>query len=41
MGQGIQMVHVGFMGSYLWGFKSPNVGYKYSYLRYNPTYNCP
>ena len=24
-----------FMGSYKWGYKSPNVGYNYSYLTYN------
>ena len=27
-----------FMGSYKWGYKSPNV---YSYPTYNPTYNYP
>ena len=30
-----------FMGTYKWGYKSPNVGYKYSYPTYNPTYNYP
>ena len=25
------------MGSYKWGYKTPNMGYKYSY----PTYNLP
>ena len=30
-----------FMGSYKWGYKSPNMGYKYSYPTYNPTYNYP
>ena len=24
---------------YKWGYKSPNMGYKYSYPTYNPTYN--
>ena len=30
-----------FMGSYKWGYKSPNLGYKYCYptYNYNPTYN--
>ena len=27
------------MGSYKWGYKSPNLGYKYSYPTYSPTYN--
>ena len=27
------------MGSYKWGHKSPNMGYKYSYPTHNPTYN--
>ena len=27
------------MGSYKWGHKTPNMGYKYSYPTYNPTYN--
>ena len=30
-----------FMGTYKWGCKSPNTGYKYSYPTYNPTYNYP
>ena len=30
-----------FMGSYKWGYKSPNMGYKYSYPTYNPTYSYP
>ena len=30
-----------FMGSYKWGYKSPNMGYTYSYPTYNPTYNYP
>ena len=25
------------MGSYKWGYKSPNMGYNYSYPTYNPT----
>ena len=25
------------MGSYNWGYKSPNMGYKYSYPASNPT----
>ena len=29
------------MSSCNYGYKSPNVGYDYSYLTYNPTYNCP
>ena len=29
------------MGSYKWGYKSPNMGYKYSYPTYSPTYNYP
>ena len=29
------------MGSYKWGHKSPNMGYKYSYHAYDPTYNYP
>ena len=29
------------MGSYKWAYKSPNMGYKYSYPTYNPTYNYP
>ena len=24
------------MGSYKWGYKSPNMGYKYSYLHVTP-----
>ena len=27
-----------FMGSYKWGYKSPNMGYNYSYPTYNSTY---
>ena len=27
-----------FMGGYKYGYKSPNMGYNYSYLTYNPTY---
>ena len=30
-----------FMGSYKWGYKSPNKGYKYSYLTEHPTENNP
>ena len=32
-----------FMGSYKQGYKSPppDMGYKYSYPTYNPTYNYP
>ena len=26
------------MGSYKWGYKSPNTGYNHCYLTYNPTY---
>ena len=29
------------MGSYKWGYKSRNMGYKYSYPTYRPTYNYP
>ena len=29
------------MGSYKWSYKSPNMGYNYSYLTYYPTYNYP
>ena len=29
------------MGSYKWGYKSPNLGYNYSYPTYNLTYNYP
>ena len=25
------------MGSYKWGYKSPNMGYNYNYPTYNPT----
>ena len=25
------------MGSYKWGYKSPNLGYNYSYPTYSPT----
>ena len=27
------------MGSYKYGYKSPSMGWNYSYLAYNPTYN--
>ena len=30
-----------FTGTYQWGYKSPNMGYKYSYPTYNPIYNYP
>ena len=30
-----------FMGSYKWAYKSPNMGYQYSYSAYIPTYNYP
>ena len=30
-------IHLGFRGSYKWGYKSPKVGDKYS----SPTYNYP
>ena len=30
-----------FMGGHKWGYKSPNMGYKYSYPTHNPTYNYP
>ena len=30
-----------FIGSYTWGYKSPNMGYKYSYPTNNPTYHYP
>ena len=29
------------MGSYKWSYKSPKLGYNYSYPTYNPTYNYP
>ena len=29
------------MGGYKWGYKSPNMAYKYSYPNYNPIYNYP
>ena len=29
------------MGSYKWGYKSPNVGCKYSYPTYHPNYFLP
>ena len=32
---------IGFRGSYKWGYKSPNIGYMYSYPTYIPTYNYP
>ena len=28
------------MGSYKYGYKSPNMGYNYRYLTYNPTNQC-
>ena len=28
-----------FMGSYMWGYESPNMDYKYSYPTYDPSYN--
>ena len=31
----------GFMGSYKGAYKSPNMGYKYSYHTYNTTCNYP
>ena len=30
-----------FMGSYKWGDKSPDIGYKSSYPTYNPIYTYP
>ena len=30
-----------FMGSYIWGYKSLNMGYKYGYPTYNPIHNYP
>ena len=30
-----------FMGSYKWSYKSPNMGYNYSFRTYNPTYSYP
>ena len=30
-----------FMGSYNWGYKSPNMGYTYGYPTYNPNFNYP
>ena len=30
-----------FMGSSKWGYKSPNMGYKYRYTTYNPAYHYP
>ena len=30
-----------FMGSCKWSYKSPTMGYNYSYPTYNPTYNYP
>ena len=30
-----------FMGSYKWSYKSPNIGYNYSYPTSKPTYNYP
>ena len=30
-----------FMGSYKWGYKSPNMDYNYDYPTYNPAYNYP
>ena len=32
---------IGFRGSYAWGYKAPDLGYKHSYPTYNPTCNCP
>ena len=29
------------MGSYKWGYKSPNMAYNYSYPTYKPIYNYP
>ena len=29
------------MGGYEYDDESPNMGYNYSYLTYNPTYNYP
>ena len=29
------------MGSSKWGYKSPNMGYNYSYPTYDSTYNYP
>ena len=29
------------MGSYKWGYKSLNMGYKYTYPTYSSTYNYP
>ena len=29
------------MGSYKYGYKSPNMGYSYSYLTYSPTLELP
>ena len=29
------------MGSYKWGYKSPNIGYKYSDPTSDPTYSYP
>ena len=30
-----------FMGSYKWGYKSPSMGYFYSYPASDPTYDYP
>ena len=30
-----------FMRSYKWGYRAPNMSYKYSYPTYNPNYNYP
>ena len=30
-----------FRGSYKWGYKSPSMGYKFSYPTCNATYNYP
>ena len=30
-----------FVGSYKLGYKSPNMGYKYSYPTHSPSYNYP
>ena len=29
------------VGSYKWGYKFPNMGYKYRFPTYNPTYTYP
>ena len=35
---GVQTSAWRFMGSEKWGYKSPNMGCKYSYPTYNPAY---